>query len=164
MKSGARGVPDSSMISAVFDTNLLVSAFLSRNNLGGVSNELLRFVRQGAIQLHLSPEIAAETLATLVENDRAQQRYSYTPSMALEFCDDLLATNSVVVGPPATPGAVPRDPDDDKIVACAVAASVQYIVTRDDDLLSLGNYAAIAIITPEDFIHIVRADYGRLPD
>jgi uncharacterized protein len=164
MMSGARGATGSGMISAVFDTNLLVSAFFSRNNHGGASNELLRFVRHGAIQLHLSPEIVAETLATLVENERAQQRYGYTASMALEFCDDLLATNTVVVSPPDVPGAVPRDRDDDKIVACAVAATVQYVVTRDDHLLSLGSYGGISIIAPEQFIHLVRQDFGRLAD
>jgi putative PIN family toxin of toxin-antitoxin system len=164
MPSGARAAPDSSMISAVFDTNLLVSAFLSRNNPGGVSNELLRFVRAGAVQLHLSPEIVAETLTTLVDNERARQRYDYTPNMALQFCDDLLATNTIVVNPPKIPGAVSRDPDDDMIIACAVAASVQYIVSRDDDLLSLKSYADIPVITPEEFIHIVRQDHGRLPD
>jgi putative PIN family toxin of toxin-antitoxin system len=144
------------MISAVFDTNLLVSAFLSRNNYGGVSNELLRFVRDGAIELHLSPDIAVETLATLVESERAQRRYSYTPAMALEFCDSLLAVGTIVVAPPTLPGAVSRDPDDDMIIECAVAASVEYIVTRDDDLLSLRSYADITMITPEEFIHIVR--------
>jgi predicted nucleic acid-binding protein len=114
------------MIKAVFDTNVLISAFLSRNNPGGVSNELLRFARQGAIQLHLSPEI--------------------------------------VVDPPATPGAVPRDPDDDMIVACAVAASVKHIVSRDDHVLSLGSHAGIPISAPEQFIGLVREKFGRLPD
>jgi predicted nucleic acid-binding protein len=85
MMSDARGAPDNSMIKAVFDTNLLVSAFLSRNNPGGVSSELLRFAREGAIQLHLSPEIVAETLTTLVENERAQRRYRFTASAAAEF-------------------------------------------------------------------------------
>ena len=55
MRFGACVVLDSTMISVVFDSNVLVSAFLSRNNPGGVSNELRRFARQGAIQLHLSP-------------------------------------------------------------------------------------------------------------
>ena len=152
------------MIRAVFDTNLLVSAFLTRHEPGGVSNELLRFARQGAVQLHLSPDIVAETLTTLIESERMQKRYGYTPSMALQFCDDLLATSTVVVNPPPTPGAVPRDPDDDMIVACAVAASAEYIVSRDRDLLSLGSYHAIEIIAPEEFIQIVRRDHGRLPD
>jgi predicted nucleic acid-binding protein len=51
---------------------------------------------------------------------------------------------------------VPRDPDDDKIVACAVAAGVDYLVTRDRDLLSLGTYVGVAIIAPEEFLHVVR--------
>jgi putative PIN family toxin of toxin-antitoxin system len=156
MRSGVRAVPGSRMIKAVFDTNLLVSAFLSRNKPGGVSNELLRFARQGAIQLHLSPEIIAEALATLVEDERAQRRYQYTPSMVFQFCDDLLAAAAVVVNPPPTPGAVPRDPDDDKIIACAAAAGTEYLVSRDRDLLSLGSYGQTTIIAPEDFLRVVR--------
>jgi len=50
------------MISAVFDTNLLVSAFYSRNNPGGVSNELLRFVIASAIDLYLSVAIVDEAV------------------------------------------------------------------------------------------------------
>ena len=38
----------------------------------------------------------------------------------------------------ATPRAVPADPDDDKIVACAVAADAAYSIVRDLHLLSLG--------------------------
>lgn len=164
MRFDARAAPGNSMIKAVFDTNVLVSAFLSRKNPGGVSNELLRFARHGAIQLHVSPELIAEVLSTLVEDERSQRRYNYTPSMAAQFCDDLLAAATVVVDPPAIAGAVPRDPDDDKIIACAAAASVEHIVSRDDHLLSLGSYAGIPISTPEQFIHLVRQRFGRLPD
>jgi predicted nucleic acid-binding protein len=78
MPSGAPAAPDSIMISVVYDTNILVSAFLSRHNPGGLSSELLRFARQGAVQLHLSPEIIAETLATLIGSTRARHRYGYT--------------------------------------------------------------------------------------
>jgi len=144
------------MIKAVFDTNLLVSAFLSRDNPGGVSLELLRFAREGMFQLLLSPDIIAETLATVVGSQRARQRYGYTPTMAAQFCDSLFAVATIVVNPPPTPGAVPRDPEDDKIIACAVAADVQYLVTRDDDMLSLQKYESIRIIPPEEFLHIVR--------
>ena len=77
--------------------------------------------------------------------------------MAVQFCDDLLAATTIVVNPPPTPGAVPRDPDDDMIVACAVAAQVPYIVTRDKDLLSIGRYEAVEIVSPEAFLSIVRA-------
>jgi len=152
------------MIKAVFDTNLLVSAFLSRNNPGGVSNELLRFVIAGGIDLYLSVEIVDEMVGTLQDSERAQRRYRYSADEIGQYRADLMTLAIIVDDPPPMPGAVPRDPDDDKIVACAVAASVQYIVSRDDHLLSLGNYAGIAITSPEQFIHVVRREFGRLPD
>jgi len=144
------------MSKAVYDTNLLVSAFLSRDDTGGVSNELLRFARVGAVQLHLSPEIVAETLATLLGSRRAQRRYAYTPGDALAFCEALCAVATIVVNAPPIPGAVPRDPDDDKIIAAAVAAEADYLVSRDRDLLSLGSYQGIKIITPEEFLRVIR--------
>ena len=49
-----------------------------------------------------------------------------------------------------------RDPADDKIVACALAADADYIVTRDKDLLSLGGHEGIRMITPERFLHLLR--------
>jgi predicted nucleic acid-binding protein len=56
MPFGAHAVPGNSMIKAVFDANILVSAFLSRDNPEGVSSELLRFVVAGAIDLHLQSQ------------------------------------------------------------------------------------------------------------
>jgi predicted nucleic acid-binding protein len=52
---------------------------------------------------------------------------------------------------------VVRDPNDDMIVACAVAAGADYIVTRDKDLLALGEYDGIAMIKREAFLAILRA-------
>ena len=51
---------------------------------------------------------------------------------------------------------VERDPNDDMIVACALVAPADYIVTRDDDLLSLNVYESIAMITPEAFMTVLR--------
>ena len=44
-----------------------------------------------------------------------------------------------------------RDPDDDKILACAQQVHADYIVTGDQDLLVLERYVAIPIVTPRDF-------------
>jgi uncharacterized protein len=44
-----------------------------------------------------------------------------------------------------------RDPNDDVIVACAVAAGADYLVKRDNDLLSIKEHQGIDIITPEAF-------------
>jgi len=51
---------------------------------------------------------------------------------------------------------IQRDPKDDQVLACALAAQAQYIVTRDKDLLDLGYYQGIQIMKPEQFIHLLR--------
>jgi putative PIN family toxin of toxin-antitoxin system len=99
----------------------------------------------------------AETLATLVASQRLQRRYAYDAGTVAQYCDDLSAVATPVPDPPPTPGAVPRDPDDDKIIACALAAGAEYVVSRDRDLLSLGTYAGIKIIAPKPFLQVVRA-------
>ena len=50
-----------------------------------------------------------------------------------------------------------RDPNDDMILACVVAASASHVVSRDEDLLSLGNCAGIAILSPEAFLTLLRS-------
>jgi putative PIN family toxin of toxin-antitoxin system len=161
MPSGARAAPDSSMISAVFDTNLLVSAFLSGSNRGGVSNELLRFVVAGAIDLSLSVAILDEMVETLLGNERMMKTYRYSARDVGQYRADLMTLAAIVDDPPSIAGAVPRDPDDDKIVACAVGGGAAYIVTRDQDLLSLGTYQGVAMIAPEEFIHLVRRNIAE---
>ncbi len=65
-------------------------------------------------------------------------------------------TNLIGQLPPIT-GIVERDPNDDMIIACASAASADYIVTRDKDLLSLRVYDAITMVTPEVFMDTLRS-------
>jgi uncharacterized protein len=45
-----------------------------------------------------------------------------------------------------------RDPHDDKFLSCALAASARFLVTGDSDLLSLGKYKKVGIISPEVFL------------
>ena len=111
-----RGIRASRMIRAVFDTNLFVSAFLTRENPGGVTSELLRFVIDGWIELYLSVEIADEVVATLWGSDRLRKRYLFSQEQVGQYRADLLTLATVVDDPAPTPGAVPRDPDDDKII------------------------------------------------
>ena len=51
---------------------------------------------------------------------------------------------------------VNSDPNDNMVVACALKARADYIVTRDNDLLSLENYENIKVVTPENFMGILR--------
>jgi uncharacterized protein len=47
---------------------------------------------------------------------------------------------------------VADDPDDDRILECAIEAASDFTVTRDPDLLRLCEYEGVEIITPEKFL------------
>lgn len=51
---------------------------------------------------------------------------------------------------------VVRDPNDDVIVATAVAAGAAYLVARDKDLLALKSYKGTTMVTPEAFRGLLR--------
>lgn len=56
-------------------------------------------------------------------------------------------------------GPVPsytRDPKDDKFVACALAGEAQYVITVDRDLLVLESLGSLLVITPEQFIAMLK--------
>jgi uncharacterized protein len=55
---------------------------------------------------------------------------------------------------------VERDPNDDMVVACALAGGADYVVTRDKDLLSLGAYEGIRMVTPRQLLDLL-AGSGR---
>lgn len=48
---------------------------------------------------------------------------------------------------------VSRDPDDDKFISCAVDGKCLYIVSGDSDLLSIGSYDNIEILSVVDFLN-----------
>jgi hypothetical protein len=57
-----------------------------------------------------------------------------------------------LVSPQIVVRAVPDDPDDDRILECALAATAHFIVSGDRHLLALTNYKSISIVSPRQFI------------
>ena len=140
------------MAKAVLDTTALVSAMLTRKP-GAACHELIRLAKDGAFELFMSSDILEETAETL-RYPRLRKRYDYSDTDIIAFCQDLVLVGTVIDDAPIVP--VVRDPDDDKIVACAVAAGADYLVSRDKDLLILKEHEGISIISPEAFLRILR--------
>lgn len=139
------------MDKAVLDSSVLVSAFLKADSLPAA---LLDHARAGAFSLCLSREILTETTEALLR-PKLIERYRYTPEEVAEYETTLAQAATLVHDLPDLHGAVPLDPDDDMIVATAVKAKADYLVSGDRHLLSLGEHDGIPIIAPRAFLPLI---------
>jgi putative PIN family toxin of toxin-antitoxin system len=136
------------MTRAVFDTTVLISAFLRP---GGLADELLMLAAEGQFELVLSSSIIIEAWRKLISGEHIRARYPFSDERVHLFCLSLNQISVDVLRSTQPLTGIVRDPHDDMIVACAVDGKADTIVSRDKDLLSLGSYRAISIITPEVF-------------
>jgi putative PIN family toxin of toxin-antitoxin system len=127
------------MTRAVVDTNLVVSAFLW----GGNPRAILDAARE-TLTLFTSAALIAE-LEDVLSRAKFATRIATVGSSVDEMLGDYLALAQLVR--PTEHPAVVRDPDDDHVIACAHAAEAEIIVSSDDDLLTLGHYRDIDILS-----------------
>src|SRR4051794_29791967 len=111
---------------AVLDTSVLVSAFLTPR---GSVVRLLRVPARSQYQLCLSEYILTETAETLLSKTRLRN-YAYEDTDVRDFIRWLMTYAEMIAGLPDL-HAVPDDPKDDPIIATAVAAKADYLVTGD---------------------------------
>lgn len=131
------------MIRAVLDTNVLVSALL----FFGPPSQLVPAWQGGRLCPVVSAEILEEYVRVL-----AYSKFKLTGSEILSLIEeDVLPFVDTVR---AKPISVPtlRDPDDMKFLACAVSARVHWLVSGDDDLLSIGKVESVEIVSVTNFL------------
>lgn len=116
---------------AVFDTNIFVSAFLSRNP-SSPTQELMRRWQDGELTLVVSEALVDEVTEKLLERRISEDRITELLALLLRLAE------WVEVPPESVRAIVREDPEDDPILACAVAGRAGYLVTYDADFDSLG--------------------------
>jgi len=134
--------------SAIVDTSVLVSAFLFPDSVPG---RVVALAEQGAYVLHVSP-IILEELERSLRNPRLRKSYPYSDTEIDAWCADLHEIGSVIHRSLPEIDVVCRDPDDDHVIAAALAVKAYTPVTGDKDLLVLGEYQAIRILTARAFL------------
>lgn len=127
---------------AVIDTNVLMSGLLWR----GTPHALLEQVRNSTVTLISSPALLAE-LARVMDRpkfDVILLRANTSRAQTLAEVRQL----AEVIDPSPLVQPVCRDPDDDAVLALAIAAQADLVISGDDDLLCLASFEGIPILTP----------------
>ena len=132
----------------VADTNTVVSGLLW----GGTPEKVLIAAREKRITLCTSPALIAE-LEEIIGREKFVQRLALAGSSAQQLVGDYLSLTELVL-PTHVPSVV-RDPDDDHVIACALAAQADVSVSGDNDLLTLGGHRGIRIVNAREALAMI---------
>ncbi len=132
----------------VFDTNVIVEAIFwprstARRALTGLARRRFRTVVNSSVMVEYTA-ITAQVREWLFPDAE--------PSGALAW----IAAKSQNVEPLPIRAKLSRDPDDNLFIATAIAASAQFLVTQDRDLLVLEKPFGVAIVTPVQLVRLLR--------
>lgn len=138
------------MIRAVFDTNLLVSAFFW----GGLPLEALKKARQKHFQLITSEDLIDELRIVISRSKFAPRIKELNTSVEalIEYGYRLITE---IVEPAEIGLIVTSDPDDNKLIACAIGGKANHIVSGDAHLLNLAYYQGVEICTIHYFLYTI---------
>lgn len=139
----ARREKQGPLLRAVLDTNVYVSAAISPSGMAGrIVDKALerRFVAL------VSPALVNEIGGTLRSKGLLSDE-KVTPFIKA------LCKHAEIIKPSITLNVVPDDPNDNRIIECAIEGKADLIVSRDNDLLTMKDYNNIPILHPADFLH-----------
>jgi putative PIN family toxin of toxin-antitoxin system len=136
----------------VLDTNVVASGLLWY----GAPAQLLDAAQIGEVEIFTSAFLLAELAGILT-----RAKFAKVLAATGLSCEELVlgyAELATIVAPAAIPPIIVADPSDDQVLACAVAASADLIVSGDKHLHSLGGqYNGIRIVIPAEMARIIEA-------
>jgi len=131
-------------LTVVFDTNILFSATGWRGN----PFQCVERARAGGIQAVTCPELMEEL------SEKLELKLGFSAEQTAETLADYL-TFLRLVSIPKTLDVVPRDPDDNAVLECAIEGKAEYVVSGDKDLLVLKVFRGIQIVRAGEFLSIL---------
>ena len=133
----------------VVDTNIVISGLF----FGGYPRTIIEAINDGKCEGIASTEILIE-YKEVIERFKGKTIYPFNNELTRSFFHKLsiIPTCSII--------EASRDKDDNKFLECAVDGKALFIVSGDQDLLTIGIYEGIDIITAKDFCEQYLSDNG----
>lgn len=123
----------------VLDTNVIIAAFATR----GLCAELFE-VCLTRCEIILSEYILSEVAQKLVTK-------AHLPQPIVQEILQFLREHSRIVKPEAIEISILKDQKDLPIIETAVRGNVQFLITGDKELLNLGKFESVEILSPREF-------------
>jgi putative PIN family toxin of toxin-antitoxin system len=134
----------------VVDANIIISRILVPT---GIPAQVIEY-RKKTIELLTSEPILAEC-RRVMRYKRLRARHHLTDDEIDLAIDSFREIADVVEGVMKL-DVITKDPDDNKIVECAVVGGADYIVSGDAHLLNVGEYEGISILSPSSFLLLLK--------
>jgi putative PIN family toxin of toxin-antitoxin system len=134
-------------VRVVLDTNVLFAAFVTHGVCAGLYEECL---------LQADILVSDFILSELADRLVAKGKFTQTEAQAVV---QAVRKDAIRVSPVALAHRVCRDANDDWVLATAITAQADAIVTGDKDLLVLKTFEGIAIVTPRGFLALMQGNY-----
>ena len=127
----------------VFDTNIFISAFVIPNS---KAEQAIIKIIEGSDTLLLSKEIVGEILSVLsTKFHRDREAISHVALYLSELARIVKPTRKIRLF---------KDDPDNRILECAVSGKADVIVTGDKEILKLGEYEGIRIISLKEYLEM----------
>ena len=116
----------------------------------GNPRRILDAARDGIIELYTS-SVLIEELEDVLRREKFARRLAAANVTVQDLVSGYSALSTVIEAEPIKP-VILADPDDDAVLACALAADAKVIVSGDSDLLDLKEHKEIRILTATEFL------------
>jgi putative PIN family toxin of toxin-antitoxin system len=139
------------MMQVVLDTNVFASGVLGARRSESTPGEIFRRWRRRTFGLITSPHLIEEVERTLADRFFTDRIPASDSAAAIEA----LKQDARIITLTTTVSGIATHPEDDLVLAAAVSAAVDYLVTGDKKLQQLGSYQGVAIVSPRAFLTLL---------
>ncbi|MBI2653921.1 putative toxin-antitoxin system toxin component, PIN family [Candidatus Woesearchaeota archaeon] len=125
----------------VLDTNIFISAVFWE----GKPYKIVKKAINQEIIVFISQDIIEEIKKVLARDFMLEKQ-------EIDNIVDAVAYFTRFIEPKEKVKVVKEDPDDDRIIECALACGAEFIATQNKHLLKLNKFRNIKIVSPEEFL------------
>ena len=128
----------------VLDTNIFISSIFWKGN----PHKIVELALDREIQVFTSIEILNELEKVLKEKFKQEREFiDEQIALIIEYVEIISPKNKVDI--------VKEDPDDNKIIECAITAEAGYIISGDPHLTKIKEVFGVKILKPAEFLELL---------